>query len=412
MTFVHIPSSSCFLSNTATFFSAFLAPIFVIILFNLVIFVIVVSVLIKHAQRKLASKDQANRPIVIRTLISITGVTALYGLTWLFGAFTIRDASLVFQILFTIFTSLQGFFIFLFFCVFGREARELWLQVLCCGKKIPGITPRTQPTTRRQIPTTLQRPSQPSTMTSGLRSGPPTSNLNTASLSSSTCLRSSVFSESETTQEVSTVEANPTALRLEALEEESQLDEPQSTLQSNMSSENENMATVQENPMAFHQEELEKENLPQVVEIADEKSNLKEESKIDESQFAIQSSTFSESEEMSTVEANPMALQVEALEEGSRIDESQFVRSEKRESSIPHSSAEDLDTIVDEQQHQYDYRSSQPTAEVSGHNALHLPVLVRQSSTTRHHVETAQLRFSGDEDEGDSEVVANPNAEV
>ena len=205
------------------------------------------------------------------------------------------------------------------------------------------------------------------------------------------------------------MEANPTALRLEALEEESQIDESPSTPRSNMRSENENMATVQENPMAFHQEELEKENLPQN---ADEKSNLKEESKIDESQFVIQSSTLSESEEMSTVEANPMALQLEALEEGSRIDESQFVRSEKRESSIQHSSAEDLGTIVDEQQHQHDYRSSQPTAEVSGHNALHLPVLVRQSSTTRHHVETAQLRFSGDEDDSDSEVVANPNAEV
>ena len=137
MTFVYIPSSSCFLSNTAMFFSAFLASIFVIILFNLVIFVIVVSILIKHARRKLASKDQANWETVIRTLISITGLTALYGLTWLFGAFTIQDASVVFQILFTIFSFFQGFFIFLFFCAFGKEARELWLQVLCCGKMIP-----------------------------------------------------------------------------------------------------------------------------------------------------------------------------------------------------------------------------------------------------------------------------------
>ena len=208
------------------------------------------------------------------------------------------------------------------------------------------------------------------------------------------------------------MEANLKALRLEALEEESQLDEPQSIPRSNMHSENENMATVQENPMAFHQEELEEENIPQVVENSDKKSNLTEENKIDESQFAIQSSTFSESEGMSTVETNPMVLQLEALEEGSQIGESQFVRSEKRESSIPHSPAEDSGKIIDEQQHQHDYRSSQPTTEVSDHNALHLPVLVRQSSTSRHHAETGQLRFSGDEDDSDSEVVANPNAEV
>ena len=207
------------------------------------------------------------------------------------------------------------------------------------------------------------------------------------------------------------MEANLKALRLEALEEESQLDEPQSIPRSNMHSESENMATVQANPMAFHQEELEKENLPQVVESSVKKSNLKEESTIDESRFAIQSTTFSESEEMSTVEANPMALQLEALEEGSRIDESQFVKSKKRGSSFSHSSAEDSGTIIDEQ-HQHNNRSFQPTAEVSDHNGLHLPVLVRRSSTTRHHVETAQLRFSGDEDDSDSEVVANPNAEV
>ena len=157
--------------------------------------------------------------------------------------------------------------------------------------------------------------------------------------------------------------------------------------------------------MAFCHEKLEKENVPhQVVENADK---LKEENKIDELQFALQSSTFRESEEMSTVEANPMALRLEALEKGSQIDESQ---SKKRGSSFSCSSAEDLGTNIDEQ-HQHDYRSSRPTSEMSDHNALHLPVLVRRSSTIRHHIETAQLRFSGDDD-SDSEVVANPNAEV
>ena len=252
MTFVCIPFSSCFLSNPATFFSAFLAPILIIILFNLVIFVIVISVLIKHTRKKLANKDQADRETVIRTLISIIGVTALYGLSWLFGAFTIQGASEAFQILFTIFTSLQGFFIFLFFCVFEREARELWLQVLCCGKKIPGTTP---------IPTTVQRPSQ-SSMTSGLRSG----------------------DEREAAQEV-----------------------------------------------------------PHAVKNADKNANLIKENKVDESQFSLQSSTFSESEAMSTVKAYPMAIQLEALEEGSQIDESQFIKSKIRESSFSHSSAEVLD---------------------------------------------------------------------
>ena len=106
-----------------------------------------------------------------------------------------------------------------------------------------------------------------------------------------------------------------------------------------------------------------------------------------------------------------MALQLEALEERSQNDDLQFIKSKIRESSFSHSSAEELGVITDEQ-HQHDNRSSQPTAEMSEYNALHLPVLVRRSSTTHHHIETAQLRFSGDEDDSDSEVIANPNAEV
>ena len=70
---------------------------------------------------------------------------------------------------------------------------------------------------------------------------------------------------------------------------------------------------------------------------------LIKENKVDESQFSLQSSTFSESEAMSTVKAYPMAIQLEALEEGSQIDESQFIKSKIRESSFSHSSAEVLD---------------------------------------------------------------------
>ena len=74
------------------------------------------------------------RQSTIRLMISIAGIMSLYGLTWLFGALTIDKASLAFQVLFVIFNSLQGFFIFLFFCVLGRDGRELWYEFLSCGR--------------------------------------------------------------------------------------------------------------------------------------------------------------------------------------------------------------------------------------------------------------------------------------
>ena len=119
------------------FFGAFLAPIFAILIFNSVIFVVVIYILLKHAKKngaKVVKKDQSDKKTTVRLLISITGVMFLFGLTWIFGALTISDASLVFQIFFVFFNAFQGFFIFLFFCVFSREARELWKETLSCGR--------------------------------------------------------------------------------------------------------------------------------------------------------------------------------------------------------------------------------------------------------------------------------------
>ena len=58
----------------------------------------------------------------------------LFGLTWLFGTLTVtglRDsrASTAFQTLFVLLNAFQGFFIFLFFCVFSKDARESWLEL-------------------------------------------------------------------------------------------------------------------------------------------------------------------------------------------------------------------------------------------------------------------------------------------
>ena len=132
------PHNSCFIGNTATFFAAFLAPILAIILFNFVIFFFVVAVLIRHKHRSniggVKTKKAKNRGSTIRLMISIIGIMSIFGLTWVFGALTVDKASLAFQIIFVILNSLQGFIIFLFFCVFGREGRELWIETLLCGR--------------------------------------------------------------------------------------------------------------------------------------------------------------------------------------------------------------------------------------------------------------------------------------
>ena len=116
-------------------FGVFLGPIFVVLLVNVVLFVLVLRVLIKHSRRKIVkSKDAKKYKGTLKTFISIVSIMAMFGLSWLFGAFTISGASIVFSWLFVIFNSLQGFVLFLFFCVIGKDPREEWKSVLTCGR--------------------------------------------------------------------------------------------------------------------------------------------------------------------------------------------------------------------------------------------------------------------------------------
>lgn len=131
---------SCFIGEVGVLFGAFLAPILIILAFNTIVFVVVIRVLFKHSNKKYGSKEKKVVHTVRQLLISSFGIMFLFGLSWVFGALTISAASPVFQYLFTIFTSLQGFFIFTFFCILGKEARESWLQLLCRGRKLPWFT--------------------------------------------------------------------------------------------------------------------------------------------------------------------------------------------------------------------------------------------------------------------------------
>jgi hypothetical protein len=149
----------CFIGEPGVLFGAFLVPILAILVFNAIVFVIVIRVLFKHSRKKHGNRDVKVVNTVRQMLISSSGIMFLFGLSWAFGALTISAASVVFQYLFAIFTSLQGFFIFLFFCVLGKEARELWLQVLCRGRKRPWFT------------STTSQPKTPAFSTSGISSG-------------------------------------------------------------------------------------------------------------------------------------------------------------------------------------------------------------------------------------------------
>ena len=61
--------------------------------------------------------------------------STLLGLTWLFGLLAVGSLQYTFQLLFTIFNSLQGFFIFLFYTAFNKDVQKEWMRVLKIRKQ-------------------------------------------------------------------------------------------------------------------------------------------------------------------------------------------------------------------------------------------------------------------------------------
>ena len=108
--------------------------------FNIIIFICVIVVLIRHLRTTAVLKKEAiDKKSIIRLMISIGGVMSLFGLTWLFAILTIQSTQApelreTFQILFTVFNSLQGFFVFLFLCVIASDARDEWKKVFICAE--------------------------------------------------------------------------------------------------------------------------------------------------------------------------------------------------------------------------------------------------------------------------------------
>ncbi len=127
---------SCFMQPSYAFYFADLLIIFLILIFNLVMFVMIIYKL-TCGRKDIARSSSRDKKQSITRAVNAIAISAILGLTWIFGFLTIienRASSLAFQVLFCIFNSLQGFFIFLLFCVRPEEVREVWLRWLACDR--------------------------------------------------------------------------------------------------------------------------------------------------------------------------------------------------------------------------------------------------------------------------------------
>ncbi|XP_022088193.1 uncharacterized protein LOC110977952 [Acanthaster planci] len=125
----------CFLKSGDAFYFGQLLIIGLVFLFNLVVFVLVFR---KLTCEVMGTPDKSNRDTVGSRLRTMASVAVLLGLTWVFGLLSVwGTASFAFQVLFCIFNSLQGLFVFLLFVVRQRKVREGVSNLLCRRKEKP-----------------------------------------------------------------------------------------------------------------------------------------------------------------------------------------------------------------------------------------------------------------------------------
>ncbi|OQV15572.1 putative Adhesion G protein-coupled receptor L3 [Hypsibius exemplaris] len=127
--------------NKFVYYAAFLSPFALIIICNTIVFIMVIFVLCKPRPDfvNVAGKksDAAPKSVKGAQVHGALAVMFLLGVTWVFGAMAISHARLLFQYVFCITNSIQGFLIFVFRCLERQEVRVAWARFFRTGQRRP-----------------------------------------------------------------------------------------------------------------------------------------------------------------------------------------------------------------------------------------------------------------------------------
>uniref|UniRef100_A0A8C4KC18 Adhesion G protein-coupled receptor D1 n=1 Tax=Dromaius novaehollandiae TaxID=8790 RepID=A0A8C4KC18_DRONO len=114
-------SNNCWLSLENGAIWAFVAPALFVILVNIGILIAVTRVISRISADNYKVHGDANAFKLTAKAVAV--LLPILGSSWIFGVLTVNDHALVFQYMFAVFNSLQGFFIFLFHCLLNSEVR-------------------------------------------------------------------------------------------------------------------------------------------------------------------------------------------------------------------------------------------------------------------------------------------------
>ncbi|XP_053536049.1 adhesion G-protein coupled receptor D1 isoform X3 [Ictalurus punctatus] len=112
---------NCWLSLKNGAVWAFVAPALFVIMVNIGILIAVTRIISRISAENYKVQGDANS--VKLTAKAVAVLLPILGISWTFGVLAVNDQSFLFQYMFAVFNSLQGFFIFLFHCLLNSEVR-------------------------------------------------------------------------------------------------------------------------------------------------------------------------------------------------------------------------------------------------------------------------------------------------
>ncbi|XP_061122321.1 adhesion G-protein coupled receptor G2-like [Syngnathus typhle] len=121
----------CWLRSDAAFYAGVAAYFLLVLASCLLVFGVVMAQLRRIKKQNPQHRSPQRGPAA--DLRSVAGLVALLGLAWGFALFAWGPLRLPFVYLFSIFNSLQGFFLFVFHCACKENVRRQWRTFLCCG---------------------------------------------------------------------------------------------------------------------------------------------------------------------------------------------------------------------------------------------------------------------------------------
>ncbi|NXX94582.1 AGRD1 protein, partial [Centropus bengalensis] len=114
-------SGNCWLSLENGAIWAFVAPALFVILVNIGILIAVTRVISRISADNYKVHGDANAFKLTAKAVAV--LLPILGSSWIFGILAVNAHALVFQYIFAVFNSLQGFFMFLFHCLLNSEIR-------------------------------------------------------------------------------------------------------------------------------------------------------------------------------------------------------------------------------------------------------------------------------------------------